>query len=247
MKTARENNYHEDLSRHITRLVKGQLKTGRELAEDFPLYTPRQDLSHFLVRHELFKKILSVRGSIVEAGVFRGAGLMTWAQLSAIYEPINYQRQIIGFDTFAGFPKITPADTAGRVKNPLARRGGLATDSYQELRAVIKFYDQNRSLAHMPKVQLVKGDFMKTGREYLKQNPHLIISLLYLDFDIYEPTREALRLFLPRLSKGSLIAFDEVDNPDWPGETKALLESLDLNHYPLQQFSYEPNISFLRL
>ena len=49
------------------------------------------------------------------------------------------------------------------------------------------------------------------------------------------------------MSKGGIIAFDEVGNPDWPGETKALLESLDLNHYPLLQFPYEPNISFVTL
>ena len=247
MRTERENNYSQDLSKHLTQLIARQTKTGKEIAEDFPLYAPRQDLSRFLVRHELFKKVLSLRGSIIEGGVFRGAGLMSWAQLSAIYEPVNYQRQIIGFDTFAGFPDIKPEDSAGRVKNPHAKRGGLAADSYCELEEVIKLYDANRGLSHMPKVDLVRGDFMKTGRTYLKQNPHLIISLLYLDFDLYEPTREALRLFLSRMSKGGIIAFDEVNNPDWPGETKALLESLDLNHYALRQFPYEPNISFLTL
>lgn len=247
MRTPQENNYSEELSRHVEKLITRKQKTGREVAEDFPLYAPRQNVSRFLVHHELFKKVLSLRGSIVECGVFRGAGLMSWAQLSAIYEPVNYQRHIIGFDTFAGFPRIKPADTAGAVKNPLAKRGGLTADSYRELEAIIKLYDRNRSLSHMPKVKLIKGDFMKTGQAYVKQNPHLIISLLYLDFDIYEPTREALKLFLPRMSKGSIVAFDEVNNPDWPGETKALLESLDLNRYPLQQFPYEPNISFLTL
>jgi len=247
MRTAQENNYGENLSQHLAELIARQTKTGQEIAEDFPLYAPRQNLSRFLVRHELFKKVLGLKGSIIEGGVFRGAGLMSWAQLSAIYEPVNYQRQIIGFDTFSGFPNIKPVDTGGPVKNPLAKRGGLAADSYHELEKVVKLYDANRGLSHMPKVRLVRGNFMKTGLLYIKQNPHLIISLLYLDFDIYEPTREALKLFLPRMSKGGIIAFDEVNNPDWPGETKALLESLDLNCYPLQQFPYEPNISFLTL
>ncbi|MEK7208955.1 MAG: TylF/MycF/NovP-related O-methyltransferase [Patescibacteria group bacterium] len=247
MRTAQENSYSENLSHHVAKLITGRTKTGQEIAEDFPLYAPRQNLSRFLVRHELFKKVIFLKGSIIEGGVFRGAGLMSWAQLSAIYEPTNYQRQIIGFDTFAGFPNIKPVDTGGRIKNPLAKRGGLANNSYRELETVIKLYDANRGLSHMPKVNLIRGNFMKTGKTYIKQNPHLIISLLYLDFDIYEPTREALRLFLPRMSKGSVVAFDEVNNPDWPGETEALLESLNLNHYPLQQFPYEPNISFLTL
>src|SRR3989338_6284462 len=131
MRTERENNYSQDLSKHLTQLIARQTKTGKEIAEDFPLYAPRQDLSRFLVRHELFKKVLSLRGSIIECGVFRGAGLMSWAQLSAIYEPVNYQRQIIGFDTFAGFPDVKLEDTVGRGKNPRAKRGGLAADSYR--------------------------------------------------------------------------------------------------------------------
>ena len=50
--------------------------------------------------------------------------------------------------------------------------------------------------------------------------------MLYLDFDIYEPTLTALENFLPRMPKGSVIAFDELNNPDWPGETMAFLESM---------------------
>ena len=247
MRTDNENSYSKKLSEHIEKLIAEKTKTGHEVAVDFPLYAPRQDMSRFLVRHELFKKTLDIKGSIVECGVFRGAGLMSWAQLSSIYEPVNYQRQIIGFDTFAGFPDVVPEDTEGKIKNPLAERGKFAADSYSELEKVIKLYDSNRILPHMPKVKLVKGDFTKTGKEYLKENPHTIISLLYLDFDIYKPTKEALELFLSRMPKGSIIAFDEVNNPDWPGETKALLESLNLNNYTLKQFPYEPNISYLIL
>ena len=36
-----------------------------------------------------------------------------------------------------------------------------------------------------------------------------IVSLLYLDMDIYEPTKVALKELLPRMAKGSIIAFDE--------------------------------------
>ena len=247
MRTEKETSHSKDLSDHIAQLIAKKKKTGHEVAVAFPLYAPRQDMSRFLVRHELFKKILSLKGSIVECGVFRGSGLMSWAQLSSIYEPTNYQRQIIGFDTFSGFSDIKPEDTEGKMKNPLAKRGELAADSYSELEKAIKLYDSNRGLSHVSKVKLIKGDFIKTGKKYLKENPHTVISLLYLDFDIYEPTKEALELFLPRMSKGSIIAFDEVNNPDWPGETKALLESLNLNKYPLHQFPYEPNISYLIL
>ena len=49
--------------------------------------------------------------------------------------------------------------------------------------------------------------------------------MLFLDFDLYEPTRVALEHFLPRMPNGAVLAFDELDNPLWPGETLAMLEA----------------------
>jgi len=75
----------------------------------------------------------------------------------------------------------------------------------------------------------------------------LIVSLLYLDFYIYKPTVTAIQKFLPRMPKVSIIAFDEVNNADWPGETTALLENLNLNNYRLECIEYEPEIAFIQL
>jgi hypothetical protein len=37
------------------------------------------------------------------------------------------------------------------------------------------------------------------------------VSLLYLDLDIYEPTKTALHYLLPKMMKGSIVAFDELN------------------------------------
>ena len=212
--------------------------------ENFPLYITRKRLSRFLVLHELFKKVLDVKGSIVECGVFEGFSLMTWAQFSAIYEPYNYHREIIGFDTFEGFPSLSQKDTGQHEHNII---GGQSADSYKEIMECAAKYDKQRPISHIPKVRLIKGDFLKTGEKFLKDNPHLLISLLFMDFDLYEPTKKALDLFLPRMPAGSILAFDQLNNQMWPGETTALLGKLDLNKYKLQQFYYEPNISYIML
>ena len=52
---------------------------------------------------------------------------------------------------------------------------------------------------------------------------------------------------LPRIPKGGVIVFDEVNNNQWPGETIALIEQLGLRHNRLECFEYEPNISFIQL
>jgi hypothetical protein len=212
---------------------------------NFSLYSPRQDLTNFLVRYEIFKRVLEIQGSIIECGVLHGGGLMGWAQFSAIFEPTNHQRRIVGFDTFKGFPKLSKQDRSS--ESTEARPGGLAIDSYDHLQQCMKLFDMNRFIGHVPKVELVRGDATKTIPEYLKENPQLIVSLLYLDFDIYEPTVAALKYFLPRMPKGAVIAFDELNLKDWRGESIAVLETLNLRDYRIERCSFGSVISFAQI
>ena len=97
------------------------------------------------------------------------------------------------------------------------------------------------------KIILVKGLAEKTIKNYLKKNKHTVVALVYIDFDLYKPALVALKNFIPLMPKGSIIAFDEVNNPDWPGETEAMLKSLKLNDNKLSCFEFEPNISYIEL
>jgi len=209
--------------------------------ENFTKYVRRQKLTHFLAQYEIFKQIIDVKGSIIECGVYRGFGLMTWAQLSAIFEPVNLTRRIYGFDTFGGFPAINEKD---RSKFIDIVAGTLSSDSYDELTELIKIHDSNRFLGHISKVELIKGDVIKTIPEFIKNNKHLIVSLLFLDFDLYEPTKVAIENFFPRMPKGAIIAFDELDNPLWPGETLALLETVGINKLNMKKLEFDPYIGY---
>jgi hypothetical protein len=219
--------------------------TDRKLAA-FSKYVRRQDIARFLAHYEMFKRILNVKGSIVECGVHQGGGLMTWAKISSTLEPYNYHRTVVGFDTFEGFPAVSSVDQEGRA----GAKAGMfreAYDTHAELQECAREYDENRFLNHIPKIELQRGDACQTIPDYIGNNKHLLVSLLYLDFDIYEPTIVALTHFLPRMPKGAIIAFDEVGNWDWPGETAAMLERLDINQHRLECFEFEPNISFVQL
>tara|TARA_B100000749_G_scaffold273224_1_gene255931 strand:- start:125 stop:823 length:699 start_codon:yes stop_codon:yes gene_type:complete len=213
--------------------------------KNFSKYVPRQSLARFLVYYELFKKQLGIKGSIVECGVHQGGGVMSWAKLSTTLEPYNFHRKIIGFDTFSGFPKISEIDK----KYKYSKKGLFSEkfNTYNELRQTIKEYDKNRYIKHLPKIELVKGDAVKTIPKYVKDNKHLIISLLFLDFDIFEPTAVALKYFLPRMPRGSILAFDEINNENWPGETMALLEKHNINKLKIKNFPSEPHMSFLEI
>jgi len=207
--------------------------------DEFPLYVRRQALTRFLVRHELFKMVLPIHGSIIECGVNRGGGLMAWAHFSAIYEPYNHTRKVVGFDTFEGFPSLAPEDGAGHAV------GDLAADSYDEILRCATAHDRNRPVGHIAKVELVKGDATTTISEYLKANPHLLVALLYLDFDLYEPTMAALQGFVDRISPGGVIAFDELDLKLWPGETQAYLRGAGKMLGRLQRFPWQSTVSYV--
>src|SRR5688500_2528846 len=140
----------------------------------FPKYARRNQLKRFLAMYELFKRALPVKGSVVECGVFRGFGLMSWAKLSTILEPENLTRRIYGFDTFAGFPSVGEEDTRGKGKGKV---GDLESSSYDELQALIEQYDRDRFLGNIPKVELIKGDISQTAPKFVADHPHLVVSL----------------------------------------------------------------------
>jgi hypothetical protein len=227
----------------------GDLGTRQLAPDDFPKYATRQSLARFLARYELFKLQLEVKGSIVECGVHQGAGLLAWAKLSAALEPYSLHRHVVGFDTFAGFPAIHAKDRGTQRENRDLRPGGLdgGGQIYEELTELIREYDENRFLSQYQKVYLVKGDAVQTIPAFIASNPHLLVSLLFLDFDLYEPTKVALDSFLPRMGKGAVVAFDEINSARWPGETQALLEAMDLRSYRIQQFPMDPNIAYIVL
>lgn len=213
--------------------------------DNFPKYIRRQKLTRLLALYEIFKLSLPVKGSVVECGVNSGFGLMSWAKFSSILEPVNLTRRIYGFDSFTGFPSVSESDKSSFSSH--VKPGDLADDAYTELKQLIDVYDSTRFIGHVDKVHLIKGDALATIPQFVSDNPHLLISLLFLDFDLYEPTKIALEYFLPRMPKGAILAFDELDNPLWPGETLAMLESHSSRRFELRRLEFDPYISYCQI
>lgn len=236
----RKNSEKEVVKEYADLFLKSEDPVDSKL-QNVAKYLRRQDLTKLIARYEIFKKVINVKGSIVECGVFKGAGLMSWALFSDMLEPINLTRRIYGFDTFEGFPSTSIND-----ENPIrvAKNGDLKASVYDELNELIKVYDKNRFLGHVNKVELIKGDSSNTIPSFIESHKHLVVSLLFLDFDLYEPTKVALEYFVPRMPKGAVIAFDELDNPIWPGETLALVDSLGIGKLRIQRLDFDPYIGF---
>lgn len=213
---------------------------------NFPVFVDRVTMSRFLVRYELFKMVVDIPGSIFECGVLFGGGVFSFALFSSIFEPFNAQRRVVGFDTFKGLPKIHEKDHSKTPSSKL-HEGAMGYDSHDELMKAAKCFDMNRPIPHLPKIELVRGDIEESMQKYLDENPHVLISLLYIDLDLYLGTKAALEACLPRMPKGSIIAFDEFACERWPGETVALLETLGVQGKTLKRFPFDSYASYLVL
>lgn len=219
--------------------------TFAEKIDAFAKFASRQAIAKFLVRYEIFKEILHVNGSIVECGVLHGGGLLAFAKLSSILEPTNHVRKVIGFDTFEGFPSIHEVDRKGDSSH--LRVAALSGSPLEDVQRAVELYNLNRPLAHIPKVDLVKGDLTVTAPKYLEENPHLVVSLLYLDVDLYEPTKVALQSFVPLMPRGAIVVFDQLNARMFPGETRAVDEVLGIRNIRIKRFPFDSYVSYCAL
>lgn len=219
-KTGIDSDIEDQLEEHCRKFGIDPL----EAVKLFPVLARRQWLKRFLAHAELFKKTLEVPGDIAELGVFRGLGLMTWANLLEAYCIGDRTKTVYGFDNWKGFTELSPED-GGTVRSVQKHTGGFSPEKYlEELTEVISIFDADRFIPWKPRVKLIKGDIEKTMSAFVQDNPGVRFSLIHLDCDLYRPTKVALEHLWPILSRGGILLFDEYSIPDWPGETKAVDE-----------------------
>ena len=215
----------------------------KEILHHLNLFMNRQTLSRVIFMHEMYQKIINVHGVVMEFGVRWGRDLALFESFRGMYEPYNYSRKIIGFDTFEGFPSIHQKDGQAAI----ASTGAYSvTSNYEDyLEKILEYHEHESPLSHIKKYELVKGDASLTVKKYLEENPETIISFAYFDLDLYEPTRNCLEAIKGHLTKGSVIGFDELNVHDFPGETLAVKEILGLSKYQITRSPINPHPSYI--
>lgn len=207
-----------ELEKHFAKYKISKL----EIIKNFSSLIRRSNLKRFLLHTELFKKINNRPGDIAEFGVYRGLGLMTWANLLECYSIGNRTKIVFGFDNWKGFEKFTKYD-GKQSKNSGKIIGGFNPTKYKdELNSAIKIFDHDRFIGWKPRIRLIDGDVTKTFKKFLKTNPGVRFSLVHFDMDLFKPTSVVLNLIYPRVVRGGIILFDEYGIHNWPGETKAV-------------------------
>ena len=229
--------------KRLLEILKSNIIPDDLILDSIGLFIRRQQLSKILLINRLYEKIVNIHGVIMEFGVFFGKNLSLFTSLRGIHEPYNHNRKIIGFDTFEGFLNINKKDG----KHNIIEKGSYSVSENYEvtLDEILSIHEKNCPLSHISKYQIVKGDASKTISQYLSDEPQTIIALAYFDFDIYQPTKECLEKIRPRLVKGSILVFDELNCKSFPGETIAYDEVLGLNNYKLNRDSSNPFVSWI--
>lgn len=235
-RTEVEARYHAEREAYL------QAMDRKALADAPFLFATRQAVSEMAVRFELFRRVHEVSGAIVECGVARGNNLMLFSHLSAVMEPYAINRRIVGFDTFEGFRAM-----GGRADPTDISERDFSDTSEAAIRKAIELADLNRAAGHMPRTEIVKGNAVETIPQYVAAHPELTVALLYLDFDLYEPTKVALQTFLPLMCKGGIVAFDEFNYDKFAGETAAAKEVLDIPKVGLRRFPFDPFVAYFEV
>jgi hypothetical protein len=186
------------------------------IIDHWPLYCGLSNLARFVAILEIVRRSLPVPGHIAELGSWRGANLLFIAKLMRIFDP-NGSKEVHCFDSFEGLQTFSEKDCSDDGKR------GTYLGNYDELLDMISLYDMKDEIV------IHKGFVNDTLPKLFETRTELSFSLVYLDMDLYEPTIEALNRFHPRLSKGGILIFDEWNTENYPGETLAVREFLDVH------------------
>jgi len=191
--------------------------------------------SKFITHLEFFKQTSNVRGEIVEFGIFKGNSFFRWIKFRDLLEH-TASRKVIGFDIFGDFPEAGFQEDKDKRDAFVAETNGGISISYEEINSLLDVQGLNRN------VDIIKGDILVTLDEYLKKNPHLKISLLHIDVDLYEPTKHVLERLYERVTKGGIIIFD--DYGAFAGTNKAVDDFFG-NEREIMKLPYSNAISYI--
>jgi hypothetical protein len=204
-----------------------------------------QRIGEILALNALYEQIVDVHGIIVEFGVRWGRHLSVFNALRTYYEPTNFYRKIVGFDTFQGF--LEPSIRDGKSDRVFPGSMAVTPDYPAYLEEVLSLHEAETAMSHIRRFELCTGDAPAELEEYLARNPETIVALAYFDMDLHDPTLACIDLLRPHMPAGSILAFDELMHPDFPGEAIALKSAIDITKHRIRRTPHSPYPAYVVL
>jgi hypothetical protein len=178
----------------------------------------RRELPRLFAHWELFKLIKDLPGSVVELGVYFGAGMFSFAKMMETFCPGDRSRKVYGFDTFDGYSGFTNDDGSAQhwVKDSI----GDKKSNFEVITKLCELNNLDNFIAGVERSVIIRGDVTQTVPTFASQPNGLRISLLYFDTNLYEPTLVGLKHLYPLVVPGGVVAFNAYGIPPWEGEAR---------------------------
>jgi len=161
---------------------------------------------HYLLL-ELLKNTDIQRGNIAECGCFRG---LSAYQIATRLKERGFKKKFYLFDSFEGLSTFDKKDLSDYVADYDSRRKEFAC-SEDIVRGNLNEFNF---------IEYKKGWIPNRFNEVSEDT----FVFVHIDVDLYEPTKQALEFFYPRVLKDGVIVFDDYGFLGFPGAKQAVDE-----------------------
>ena len=115
------------------------------------------------------------------------------------------------------------------------------------LNDILEVQENFNPVSHVKKFEIIKGDASKTLKKYLSKEKQTIVAFAFFDMDIYKPTKDCLKMLTNYVTKGTIIAFDELNCDYAKSVTNALKEVFDMRTIEIKRFSHISKICYFKV
>lgn len=206
--------------KEINKIIKSKNLSNEDILKNYLSFVRRRDLTRLFAHYEMFKLIKNLPGSIVEVGIYLGSGLFTWANLLETFCAGDRNRLVFGFDNFQGYKNFSKEDKI--FKNFVKTNNHLLKSDFKLVQDLLRIKTNDNILKGIKRAEIINGDISKSIIKFKKKRPGIKISLLYLDVNLYKPTKKALDELYELVVPRGIIAFNGYGQLPHEGEVKAL-------------------------
>ena len=211
---------------------------------------------------EYLKNKIHKEGDLIEAGVYKGASLLSVALF--LKEEKDCLKKVYGYDSFEGFPPIYHENDSIDKFEELYKDKQISSNHYELIKSSIrirKLFSQNQHFGHhavstsgdfsnvsknqlqkkidflgLDNIVLVDGPFEETMTGSFDVAPQKILGGI-VDCDLYESYHTTLNFIWPKLIKGGVgLYLDEYYSLKFPGGRLAVNEFLETRNGILKKY-----------
>lgn len=191
------------------------LENTNSISRDQTIKQFRYFIVYQMVHHILNSK---VAGDIVECGCWRGHSAYIIAR---ILQNRSEERLFFIFDSFEG-------GLSDKTDEDKKLQANIDAEIVREEKA--SFYSTTEEVGK----NLSEFSFISLHKGWIPE-PFPVVSdrkfsFVHLDLDLYQPIKDCLEFFYPRMTKGGIIVVDDYGTTGWPGVTSAVDQFIKKNN-----------------